>query len=111
MECCQLLKFKFRYLKSSHTPLAIDKKVLENYFTNNKNILKENLKFRFRNYKQYNTVALANHLEYKTGNKNLSKSQAVYMIPHNRGEKYITRNLSSVSKIKTIYFFVYKALI
>ena len=54
----QLLKFKFRYLKSSHTPLAIDKKVLENYFTNNKKILKENLKFRFRNYKQYNTVAL-----------------------------------------------------
>lgn len=106
----QLLKFKFRYLKSSHTPLAIDKKVLENYFTNNKNILKENLKFRFRNYKQYNTVALANHLEYKTGNKNLSKSQAVYMIPHNRGGKYITRKFKQCEQDQNNLFLCIQSL-
>ena len=106
----QLLKFKFRYLKSSHTPLAIDKKVLENYFTNNKKILKENLKFRFRNYKQYNTVALANHLEYKTGNKNLSKSQAVYMRPYNRGEKYITRKFKQCEKNQNNLFLCIQSL-
>jgi len=106
----QLLKFKFRYLKSSHTPLAMDKKVLENYFTNNKKILKENLKFRFRNYKQFNTVALANHLEYKTGNKNLSKSQAVYMRPHNRGEKYIIRKFKQCKQSQNNLFLCIQSL-
>ena len=79
--------------------MAIEKKFWKIILPKQKNF-KENLKFRFRNYKQYNTVALANHLEYKTGNKNLSKSQAVYMRPYNRGEKYITRNLNSVKKSK-----------
>ena len=106
----QLLKFKFRYLKSSHTPLAMNKKVLENYFTKNKNILKENLKFRFRNYKQFNTVALANHLEYITGNKNLSKSQAVYMKPHNRGEKYITRKFKQCKQSQNNLFLCIQSL-
>ena len=106
----QLLKFKFRYLKSSHTPLAMDKKVLENYFTKNKNILKENLKFRFRNYKQFNTVALANHLEYITGNKNLSKSQAVYMKPYNRGEKYITRKFKQCKQSQNNLFLCIQSL-
>ena len=106
----QLLKFKFRYLKSSHTPLAMDKKVLENYFTNNKKILKENLKFRFRNYKQFNTVALANHLEYKTGNENLSKSQAVYMRPHNRGEKYIIRKFKQCKQSQNNLFLCIQSL-
>ena len=106
----QLLKFKFRYLKSSHTPLAMNKKVLENYFTKNKNILKENLKFRFRNYKQFNTVALANHLEYITGNKNLSKSQAVYMKPYNRGEKYITRKFKQCKQSQNNLFLCIQSL-
>ena len=106
----QLLKFKFRYLKSSHTPLAMNKKVLENYFTKNKNILKENLKFRFRNYKQFNTVALANHLEYITGNKNLFKSQAVYMKPYNRGEKYITRKFKQCKQSQNNLFLCIQSL-
>lgn len=106
----QLLKFKFRYLKSSHTPLAMNKKVLENYFTKNKNILKENLKFRFRNYKQFNTVALANHLEYITGNKNLSKSQAIYMKPYNRGEKYITRKFKQCKQSQNNLFLCIQSL-
>ena len=90
--------------------MAIDKKVLENYFTKNKKILKENLKFRFRNYKQFNTVALANHLEYITGNKNLSKSQAVYMKPYNRGEKYITRKFKQCKQNQNNLFLCIQSL-
>ncbi len=47
--------FKFRYFVSGHTPLALDKKRLKDYFTLHPEKLKENLKHRFRKYSQFNT--------------------------------------------------------
>ena len=81
--------FKFRYFLSGHTPLALDKRRLKDYFTLHPEILKENLKYRFRKYSQFNTVALANHLEYINGNRNLASTQAVYAQPKNQKGNYL----------------------
>ena len=84
-----LLGFRFRYFKSGHTPLALNRKSLERYFESFPEILENNISHRFRKYEQFNTVSLANHLEIKSQNTNFAPSQAVYMQPHNRGNKYV----------------------
>ena len=97
-----LLRFKFRYFKSGHTPLAMDKIQLETFFNSNPEILKNNISHRFRNYHQFNTVYLANHLEIKSGNTNFASSQAVYMQPHNRGKNYVDKKFNVVGTRRQI---------
>ena len=101
--------FKFRYFLSGHTPLALDKRRLKNYFTLHPEILKENLKYKFRNYSQFNTVALANHLEYINGNRNLVSSQAIYAQPNNRKSNYLDRKFKQ-SESEDILFLCIQSL-
>ena len=101
--------FKFRYFLSGHTPLALDKKRLKDYFTLHPEILKENLKYRFRKYSQFNTVALANHLEYINGNGNLVSSQAIYAQPNNRKGNYLDRKFKQ-SESEDILFLCIQSL-
>ena len=101
--------FKFRYFLSGHTPLALDKRRLKDYFTLHPEILKENLKYRFRNYSQFNTVALANHLEYINGNRNLVSSQAIYAQPNNRKSNYLDRKFKQ-SESEDILFLCIQSL-
>ncbi len=104
-----LYGFKFRYFLSGHTPLALDKKRLKDYFTLHPEILKDNLKHRFRKYSQFNTVALANHLEYINGNRNLVPSQAIYAQPNNRKSNYLDRKFKQ-SESKDILFLCIQSL-
>lgn len=54
------------YLRRFHTPISMRKSILEQYFEANKEILKNNIKYRFRdNDNQFITETLANHLEIK----------------------------------------------
>ena len=101
--------FKFRYFLSGHTPLALDKRRLKDYFTLHPEILKENLKYKFRNYSQFNTVALANHLEYINGNRNLVSSQAIYAQPNNRKSNYLDRKFKQ-SESEDILFLCIQSL-
>ena len=101
--------FKFRYFLSGHTPLALDKKRLKDYFTLHPEKLKENLKHRFRKYTQFNTVALANHLEYINGNRNLVSSQAIYAQPKNRKSNYLDRKFKK-SESEDILFLCIQSL-
>jgi hypothetical protein len=71
--------------------------------------LKENLKHRFRKYSQFNTVALANHLEYISGNRNLVSSQAIYAQPNNRKGNYLDRKFRQ-SESKDILFLCIQSL-
>lgn len=90
-----LLGFRFRYFRSGHTPLALDKGSLESFFESHKEVLKKNISYRFRNYEQFNTVSLANHLEIKKGMTHFEPSQAVYMQPHNRGTEYVDKKFKA----------------
>lgn len=94
----KLLGFQWRYFRSGHTPLALHKQTLKKYFDSHPQILENNISFRFRNYFQFNTVALANHLEIQSGNKNKMNSQAIYVQPHNRGDDYVDRKFKLAEK-------------
>ncbi len=52
------------YLRRFHTPVSVRKSTLSNFFDNN-NILSDNIKFRFRDKKQFIISSLSEHLEIK----------------------------------------------
>lgn len=91
------LGYVFRYFRSGHTPLALDKKTLKNFFESHPQVLTQNIKYRFRNYNQFNTVALANHLEINNGNQNLDPIEAVYVQPNKRRKIYLERKFEKVA--------------
>ena len=93
----RLLGNTFRYFRSGHTPLALDKKTLKNFFESHPQVLTQNIKYRFRNYNQFNTVALANHLEFQRGNRNVDTTQAIYVQPHNHHKNYLERKFEKVA--------------
>ena len=104
------LGFNFHYFKSGHTPLAMDRNRLETYFYSNPEVLEKNISHRFRNYSQFNTVSLANHLEINSGNTNFEKSQAVYLQPHNRGDKYVEKKFNLCKSDKSKLFICAQSL-
>ena len=106
----KILGFRWIYFRSGHTPLALNKQTLKNYFESNPKILENNISFRFRNYFQFNTVALANHLEIQSGNKNRMKTQAIYLQPHNRGKDYVDRKFNLAVMNKNFLFICAQSL-
>lgn len=104
------LGFQWRYFRSGHTPLALHKPTLKHYFETHPQILKKNISFRFRNYFQFNTVALANHLEILSENMNRAKSQAIYVQPHNRSEDYVERKFKQAEKDENFLFICVQSL-
>ena len=105
-----LLGFKFRYFRSGHTPLALDKKRIRDFFITHPEILRENIKHRCREYTQFNTVALANHLEYIYGNRNFKSSQAVYAQPKSHLKNYIDRKFEQFKSNQEILFLCVQSL-
>jgi hypothetical protein len=88
----------------------MDRNRLETYFYSNPEVLKKNISHRFRNYGQFNTVSLANHLEINSGNTNFEKSQAIYLQPHNRGDKYVKKKFDLCNSDKSKLFICAQSL-
>ena len=106
----KLLGFNFRFFMSGHVPLALNKKKLEEFFTDNPEILKQNIGYRFRSYNQFNTVSLANHIEYNKGNLNVVTSNGLYIKPNKRDDEYILRKFLNYEKDKEILFLCVQSL-
>ena len=106
----KLLGFNFRFFMSGHIPLALNKKKLEEFFTDNPEILKRNIGYRFRSYNQFNTVSLANHIEYNKGNLNLVTSNGLYLKPYKRNDDYILKKFLNYQKDKEILFICVQSL-
>ena len=106
----KLLGFNFRFLMSGHIPLALNKKKLEEFFTDNPEILKQNIVYRFRSYNQFNTVSLANHIEYNKGNLNVVTSNGLYLKPYKRNDNYILKKFLNYQKDKEILFLCVQSL-
>ena len=106
----KLLGFNFRFFMSGHIPLALNKKKLEEFFTDNPEILKRNIGYRFRSYNQFNTVSLANHIEYNKGNLNVSNSNGLYIKPFKRDDNYILKKFLNYQKDKEILFICVQSL-
>jgi len=88
-----LLGFRRRYFFFSHTPHAISRKKVEDFFCNNKELMGKNITFRFRNNDQFNFIALSYHLEILDGNKQIAKPDLSYLQPFNRSKNYINKKL------------------
>ena len=106
----KLLGFNFRFFMSGHIPLALNKKKLKEFFTDNPEILKRNIGYRFRSYNQFNTVSLANHIEYNKGNLNVSNSNGLYIKPFKRDDNYILKKFLNYQKDKEILFICVQSL-
>ena len=106
----KLLGFNFIFFISGHVPLALNKKKLKEYFTNNPEILKQNIVYRFRSYNQFNTVSLANHIEYNNGNFNVASPNGLYIKPYKRNDGYILKKFLNYQKDKEILFLCVQSL-
>ena len=52
-----------KFYKFDHVPYALRKSTFLEYFSNNKEVEKENVSYRFRDYRQFIPQSLANHIE------------------------------------------------
>ncbi len=89
----KLAGYRTKYFANSHTPHAVSVKPVGEFLNNNNNLLENNIRFKFRNYQQFNFVSLSNHLQLKLGNLNIAKPDLVYLKPHNRKNGYIENKL------------------
>ena len=75
----KILGFK-KYFKLHHTPMALRKSTLELFFTDNPEILENNIKYRFRNETQFLISSFSSHLEIKNKTCHLKKDlQLTYL--------------------------------
>ena len=63
-----------KYYNFRHTPHPMRKSTLANYFDNNQQVFLNNIKYKFRNKKQFLTQGLANHIEIKNNSCILEKN-------------------------------------
>ena len=74
----KIIGFK-KYYKFEHTPHPFRKSTFSNFFKENKDIEKNNIKYRFRNINQFTPQSLINHIEIKNGTCKLeSEYKMVY---------------------------------
>ena len=106
----EILGFKFRFFRSEHTPHPIDRNRLKNYFKKHNNLLLKDMVFKFRNYNQYNTVALANHLEIYEKNFFFAPIQTIYFKPVNRKKNYVSKKIKLCTINKAIKFICIQSL-
>lgn len=105
-----LLGYKVRYLKGSHTPHSVNKKMVEDYFYRNEPLLRKNLSYRFRESQQFTFIALSNHLQILNGNKKTSKPGLVFLQPFNRSPGYIDRKMNLCESDPGINFLCVQSL-
>jgi len=106
----EILGFKFRFFRSEHTPHPVDMNRLKNYFNRYNNVFLKDLEIKFRHYNQYNTVALANHLEISEGNIFFAPIESIYFKPVNRHQNYISKKIKLCAENKSIKFICLQSL-
>jgi hypothetical protein len=98
------LGFKWRYFFSSHTPHAVNKNTLQNYFHENPDVLKQQVKHKFRHHSQFNCASFFYHLEILSGNSNFAKPSFISLHPFKRGNGYIEKKLRKCESDKRLLF-------
>ena len=78
----KLLGFRFRFLFNCHTPHVINRKMVERFYSQRPDLLKQNISFRFREQNQFNVTTLANHIELVNGNRQISSLNLGYLHPY-----------------------------
>jgi hypothetical protein len=97
-----LVGMRFRFFFNCHTPHVVNRIRLEEFYTKNIELLKENISYRFRSQTQFNMTTLANHLEIKAGSKNLAKLNLGYLNPSQHSERRLNRKIRRCERDTTI---------
>ena len=96
----QIIGFE-KYYRFKHTPHPIRKSTLQSYFDEHSQLFKENIKYRFRNPKQFIPQGMANHLEIKNNNCYLEKDfNLVYIRSYNKPLSWYKFKMNIMSKKK-----------
>jgi len=85
-----------KYYKFHHVPHSLRKSTFEIFFNSNKDLEIENIRYKFRNFKQFTPQGLANHLEIKNKTCVLKKNLRLVYI-----ETYKTALWKVKYKLKT----------
>ena len=80
MNAVRLLGYKKRYYRSPHVPHPLRKDTFETFFSKHEDILKHNLRNRFRDTKDFVPVSLANQLEIDSSNAAFEEYPELSMI-------------------------------
>lgn len=90
------LDYKWKYFHLEHTPHPLKRSVLERYFKVNDNVLRDNLSYKFRNAKQFNTQEILYLLMFEQGRAVLESpaKRFLYLKPVKRGGNYVTRKIA-----------------
>ena len=93
------------YFHIDHTPQAMNKSILENYFAENPEKLIANIDHKFRDETQFNPQALFYMLALKAGKCiSTTKNKLLYLKPVNRGKSYIERKMKTFENQPDISF-------
>lgn len=106
----EILGFKKKYFRTDHTPNPLNKACLEQFFNERKDVFIKNASYKLRHYSQYNTVALANHIEISNKNTYFEATQEVYLKPVNKEPRYVTKKLAKWKENKEIKFMCVQSL-
>lgn len=105
-----LLGFKWRYFTNSHTPHTVGRKEVEHFFNSNTSVFEKNISYRFRSRDQFTFIALSNHLQLLTGNKNIASPDLAYLQPYNRPDDYIDKKIRYCEENKNIKYICVQSL-
>ncbi len=105
-----LLGFKWHYFSNSHTPHTVGRQEVEHFFQNNTSVFEKNISYRFRSKSQFTFIALSNHLQILTGNKNIANPDLAYLQPYNRAEDYIDKKIKFCEERQNIKYICVQSL-
>ena len=80
-----------RYFFHCHIPYPMNRVLLEDYFSDNRELLEENISYRFRSREQFLLTSLAWHLEIQAGNRQLQKLNHGYFHPYYSDRRLMRR--------------------
>ena len=87
---------RWKYFHLDHTPHALKKSVIADYFSKNPHLFLSNISYKFRSGKQFNTHELY-YLSMLKSNKAIVKPASehlLYIKPVKRGDNYLNRKLN-----------------
>ncbi len=77
----RFLGFRWRYFFLCHTPHPLNRKRLEEFFNDNRELMENNISYRFRSSDQLLMSSLAYHLEILDGNRQFARLNLGYLHP------------------------------
>ncbi|MBE0673982.1 MAG: Stealth CR1 domain-containing protein, partial [Bacteroidales bacterium] len=105
-----LLGFKWRYFATSHTPHAVGRQMVSDFFGRRPDLLEENISYRFRSPSQFTFISLSNHLQLLDGSRHIAAPEVAYLQPQGRSHDYIESKINYCISNENIRFMCVQGL-